>query len=103
MCLPYKTILANKMRMGYVLNCLALDKGTFITVFTAFILYKLALIKSAEYGQNGWMTGSVSGLDFWSQGCVIYCPIVPMASNCGHELFEFRNTRNTIIVHGVYG
>ena len=26
-----------------------------------------------------------------------------MASNCGHELFEFRNTRNKIIVHGVYG
>ena len=24
-----------------------------------------------------------------------------MASNCGHELFEFRNTRNKIIEHGV--
>ena len=26
-----------------------------------------------------------------------------MASNCGHELFEFRNTRNKIIVQEVYG
>ena len=31
--------------------------------------------------------------------------VVPlyMASNCGHEIFEFRKTRNKIIVHGVYG
>ena len=26
-----------------------------------------------------------------------------LASNCGHELFEFGNMRNKIIVHGVYG
>ena len=29
--------------------------------------------------------------------------VLYMASNCGHELFEFRNTRNKIIEHGVYG
>ena len=34
--------------------------------------------------------------------CMQVILIVYMASNCGHELFEFRNTRNKIIVHGVY-
>ena len=38
----------------------------------------------------------IYSLMFNLQGC-------HMASNCGHELFEFRNTRNKMIEHGVYG